>query len=197
MLFSFINTIMPYPEQPVRDIPTTIFVKLAWAFFPLAATLEAVIVMLYWKVDFQAGTEVNYMGYMKHGGVFVIVLLEGLIVDRVPVRLCHLVYPMIVAICYLLWTLVHGLLARIGNPHKNDTTADDNAIYEAINWEERPESSLIICLVSLGMLVPLLFLGVYLLSLPFRRYVNGGNGMGLLAILRTPHDKQTTSLLVV
>jgi hypothetical protein len=31
---------------------------------------------------------------------------------------------------------------------------------------------------------------VYLLSLPFRRYVNGGNGMGLLPAVPTPHEKQ-------
>jgi hypothetical protein len=80
MLFSFINTIMPYPEQPVRGISNTNIRQACMVFFPLAATLEAIIVMLYWKVDFQAGTEVDYIGYMKHGGVFVIVLLEGLIV---------------------------------------------------------------------------------------------------------------------
>jgi hypothetical protein len=41
---------------------------------------------------------------------------------------------MTVAICYVIWTIVHSLLTNIGNPYKNETEGDDDAIYDAINW---------------------------------------------------------------
>lgn len=173
MLLSTINTLMPYPEQPGRGMTPSILVKLTWAFFPLAATIEACIVALYWALDYQ-GVSVTYMNGMKHGGVFVIVFLDGLFVDRTPVRIHHLRYPMILSILYLIWTVVHGLLTDIGNPNNNggdQTAEDDDAIYPVLNWEERPESAAVTAFIAVFVLIPLFFMIIYELSLPMRRYV--------------------------
>ena len=181
MLLSTINTLSPYPEQPARGVPPSAPVKLAWAFFPLAATIEAGIVALYWALDYQEAVSVTYINAMKHGGVFIIVLMEGLFVDRTPVRIHHLRYPMFLLILYLIWTLVHGLLTDIGNPNNNggdQTEEDDDAIYPVLNWEERPESAAVTALITGFVLIPLFFMIIYVLSLPMRRYVVGHDSLG-------------------
>jgi hypothetical protein len=175
MLLSTINTLMPYPEQQGRGTSASVLVKLAWAFFPLAATVEAVVVMLYWALDFQSGIPVSYATFMKHGGVFVIVLLEGLVVDRVPIRLYHVLFPMILALTYGIWSAVHGLLTDIGNPVDD---VEDDAIYPALNWEVRPISSLVTALIALFLLTPFFFIIIYALSFPMRRYVSSDTMSG-------------------
>ena len=169
MLLSFANTLMPYPEQPGRGLSASVFVKLAWAFFPLAATIEAVVVALYWTLDNDPNAVISYFGYMQHGGVFVLLLLEGLVVDRVPIRIHHMRYPLILSTAYGIWSAVHCLLTDIGNPNVD---GGDDAIYPALNWEERPLSSLVTVLIAIFVLTPLFFMVFYVLSLPMRRSVN-------------------------
>ena len=176
MLLSTINTLMPYPEQPGRGMSASVLVKLAWAFFPLVATIETAIVLLYWTARRYSGNYISYDNFINHGGVFVIVLLEGLVVDRVPIRLYHVRYPMILALAYVIWSAVHGFLTEIGNPVDD---GEDDAIYPALNWEESPISSLATSLIALFLLTPFFFIIIYALSCPMRRYVSSDTMTGL------------------
>ena len=178
IVLSLVTTLLPITtEQPVRGMPPNSMVKLTWAFFSLASTMEAFVTLLYWYLEYQPGMEVGYFGYMKHGGVCVIILLEGLLVNRVPMRMHHIRYPIIVATIYITWNIIHGLWTDIGNPNSTgddnqDDEADDDAIYASLNWEERPLYAAIVSFLSIFVLTPLLFTAVYLLSLPLRRYIN-------------------------
>lgn len=175
ILMSLVNTIRRYPEQPVRGNPPDYFIRITWGLFSLASSSQAVITWLYWQMEYKPDDLLYYFGFMKHGGVLLLVLLEGLIVNRIPVRIHHLRYTISFLILYTIWTLIHGLLTDIGNPNE-----EDDAIYSVLNWKESPQQTTFIAVLAIFVLTPLLFFGIYLLSWPFRRY-EGGSGEGLLA----------------
>lgn len=157
------------------------FIKLPWGLFAVASSLQASVTFLFWSVEYDYVSGVTYYNFMKHGGVMILVLLEGLVVNRVPVRFRHIVYPMFISFLYVLWTLIHDILFDVGYPNVDDSAGDDaagddaagddDAIYTSISWKNRPKETLIISLISIFVLSPVLFLIIYVLSFPMRRYV--------------------------
>lgn len=101
----------------------------------------------------------------------VICLVEGLVVNRVPLHIKQLIFPFSVAVLYLIWTLIHAFLLNVGNPSINNTDGDDDAIYKSISWKNRPLMALISSVLTLFFLVPILFMTTFLLSMKRRQYV--------------------------
>ena len=63
-------------------------------------------------------------------------------------------------ITYIIWTLIHGLATDIGNPYSVDRTTangDNDAIYDVINWTERPLPTFITLTILLLVAGPLFF----------------------------------------
>ena len=148
------------------------FTKLLWGLYVTAMTLQESVTLLYWLVEYDPSLEsVKYYGFMKHGGIMIICLVEGLIVNRVPLRIKQLIFPFTIAVLYLIWTLIHDFLLRVGNPSVNNTDGDDDAIYKSLSWKNRPRTALISSILIIIFLVPILFLSTYLLSIKRRRYV--------------------------
>lgn len=106
----------------------------------------------------------------------IICLVEGLVVNRIPLRIQQIVFPMIIAVLYLTWTLIHALLLNVGNPNVNGTDGDDDAIYQSISWKRRPVAALMIATLTVVVVVPFLFMVTYVLSLPMRRYIQKADG---------------------
>ena len=155
----------------------TWFTKLLWGLYAVAVTLQEVIALLFWILEFDPSLEnVTYYKFMKHGGIMIICLVEGLVVNRIPLRIQQIVFPMIIAVLYLTWTLIHALLLNVGNPNVNGTDGDDDAIYQSISWKRRPVAALMIATLTVVVVVPFLFMVTYVLSLPMRRYIQKADG---------------------
>jgi hypothetical protein len=68
-----------------------LWVRFTWVMFEVAAHLGITISLAYWAFHFHspASHELFYRDVSTHGGVIVVVLLDGLVVNRIPVRLGH------------------------------------------------------------------------------------------------------------
>jgi hypothetical protein len=143
-------------------------VRLTWGLFSIAATAQMNITFLFWMVEYDPDFySVTYTTIMRHGGIMILVILEGLVINRIPVRLKQMVLPVVFSATYMLWTLIHDFCTTIGNPqrHDNDPATDDDAIYHSLSWENRPGSSLLMALFGVLVLVPSLYLLLWCMSM--------------------------------
>jgi len=158
LLVSLTNTVIGVPEQrPYEDTPG-FMIKFAWGLYPTAAVSQMTTTILFWVLLFDP--PVTYKMVMKHGVIMLLVLLEGRFVNLIPVRQKHLLFPMLFATLFVIWTIIHDVLG-LGNPY----VADSDAIYEALNWNEQVTESLITSVVLVFAVTPLLFLNVWILSI--------------------------------
>jgi hypothetical protein len=170
------NTLLGATESNV-----TFFHKWTWGLFALSAPAEIVVTVGYWGLEWD-GTSAGfyYRNFMVHGCILLLLLLEGLVINRIPIRLRHFGLIFVYLILYLIWTVVHALL-EIGVPGNE---GDDDRIYTALQWKEDPLSTAQVAAQFLLILAPIAFLLVYGLSLysfpcgcdgAHRRYVDKTN----------------------
>jgi hypothetical protein len=92
---------------------------------------------------------------MDHGGISVLVLIDGLLVNRVPVRLKHIVATWILAIIWMVWSILHDTAVK-QNPYSDNP---DDPLYAILKCEEEPLSAIV-----------LIHIFVWYLSILGRRY---------------------------
>lgn len=160
LLVSFINTAKGVPEQrPYEDIPS-FMVRFAWGLFPTAAVSQLTTTILFWILQFDPNKEpVTYKMVMKHGGLMLLVLLEGRFINRIPVRQKHLLFPELFISLFVIWTGIHDAVG-LGNPYQ-----DGDAIYDSLDWRNNAVEAGVTTVVLILGVTPLLFLNVWLLSI--------------------------------
>ena len=148
--------------------------RFTWGLYSAVATIQMAVALLFWLVEYKVETGCPpYSSLMKHGGFMILVLMEGLVLNSVPIRAKHIVFPSAVAILYLIWTVVHDFL-DIGNPFRDDSNpaTDDDAIYVVINWRQRPELSARVAAITTFVLIPILFFTLWTAAVGLRRYAD-------------------------
>ena len=94
--------------------------SITWAFFTLAAVSQMVVTCMYWLLVYE--DEASNESILKHGVVFVLVWLDGLVVNKIPVRLRHwmeICFPVFLA--YAIWTVLQSpLVFEVDNPYEGD-----------------------------------------------------------------------------
>jgi hypothetical protein len=99
--------------------------------------------------------------------VCVLVLIDGLMVNRVPVRLKHFPVVFVMTLLYLIWSIIQNLVVE-NNPNFDD---DDDALYDVLSWKKDPKSAAIVAVIVLMVVSPTIFMIVWGISLCSRRYV--------------------------
>ena len=96
---------------------------------------------------------------MVHGAGILPLLLDGLVMNRVPLRMKQFIFFESFSFVYLVWNGVHALLG-IGNPGSNGGTddTDDDAIYASLNWRNRTTYAVILSFAVLFVVNPVCFL---------------------------------------
>lgn len=156
---------------PISQDPVNLLTKCTWLSFTTAVCLEILITLLYWTLDFEKGAPIRYTSVMQHGVFMLLVMVDGYIVNRIPVRFRQLIGFVVVEATYIIWSGIHAATS-IGDPTRSDLdpTTDDDAIYGALNWNERPGSTSIAAFGMLLIVTPILFLFVWYVSTFGRRY---------------------------
>jgi hypothetical protein len=137
--------------------------KIVWALFAVAAPAEIVVTVGYWAMDWDGTMEtaLDYQNIMVHGGAMILVLIEGLAINRIPLRLRHFGLLVLYMMAYLVWTLIHAF-TMIGDP----TSQDDDSIYEGVlDWKSDPLTTAGYAALFIFGLAPVSFLLVYGMSL--------------------------------
>jgi hypothetical protein len=101
---------------------------------------------------------------MEHGGISLLILLDGNWVGIVPVRAKHLVFLMFLCILYCAWSILDSVL-EIGNGEWGPAYGDDDALYPVLNWNSDRELATIVSALAICVVAPGIFLGCYWLSL--------------------------------
>jgi hypothetical protein len=101
------------------------------------------ITPLYWFLVHQPGEDISYTDVMAHGGVALLILVDGMVLHRIPLRWCHYYIAVLpFQVSYIIWSIYHALGTDIGNPNNlnNDSEEDDDddAIYRPLNWKKDP-----------------------------------------------------------
>ena len=158
------------------SISTTIFAvkelsvhaKCTWAFFSAAACAEGMVTLMYWMFDSRGdNNELNYGTLMAHGGVWIIVLLDGLAINRIPVPVKHFIFVEAFVLVYVLWTIVHAVsgMDNPDAPKEDSSDGNERYVYPNADWVCHPFETSLIVLGLLLVISPLLFLVTRHLSL--------------------------------
>lgn len=165
---SFSLTAFVFADNSNREQATRL-VKFTWMMYSIAAVLGCCIAVLYWGFVWTPSRGIDFSNVMTHGGVLIIVLLQGLAVERVPLRIKHnIVGTALIAIIYNGWLAIQNLIVKY-NPMQDD---DDDALYDAAKWRENTKGAIILTIIVVFGAIPFFTVLLWLLSLPRRRYLD-------------------------
>jgi hypothetical protein len=136
-----------------------LLIKSTWALFAIALPAEIVITILYWTLEFDADDGVTYINLMVHGIVMVLIMIDGFVLSRIPLRMKQFILFESLTALYFLWTVIHAY-SGIGNPYADgDTpTQDDDAIFGSLAWKNNTTASVILFLGVLFAVNPIIFM---------------------------------------
>jgi len=136
-------------------------VKVVWFLYVLAVPNELIITLLYWTLDYPTIEDgvVTYNAVFTHGILAVLLLIDGNLIARIPVRIKHIVVIEIYSISYLIWTVIHAF-SGIGNGSE-----DGDLLYDVIDWKDKPIATLITCVIIVVVVIPIIFMVLWFLSL--------------------------------
>lgn len=156
------------PENTNQFETANILSKFTWVMFSVASVMECSIVVLYWAFDYDPSRNtLDLNNFNVHGLCGIIVLLQGFLVDRVPIRIKHIVFTFFVGCIFCGWTAIQNLVLK-SNPMQDD---DDDALYDVLKWRENPTGAAILSAVVLFGAFPFFTSLLWLMSLPGRRYL--------------------------
>ena len=158
-ILSCCNTYFPVP-QPGSDHRLGWRLKLTWAIFVLVSHASVVVTIFYWIAVWSPGEPVAFPNLTTHGVTMVTCLVDGLLVNRIPLKIHHwicLIVPY--DLTYLIWSLIHAA-AGIGNPNEDieDLDEADEAIYTSLNWSKDPGTAAIYVVLVILVMGPIIFM---------------------------------------
>ena len=192
VLVTFCTVLRGTLRQPVRGeavtLPT-VPVRIVWALYSLGITFNLANVLLFWTVTYRRGDPLDFFPVLNKNGVTcALMLLDGNVLATIPLRLKHVVLPVLVGILYGGWTYLHSYL-ELGT---GTVPREDNGIlYPDVDWDTDWLQSLVYVLGLTFALVPLLHVLAWHLSVwsrwfrldgarrPLREEADPGNGVGM------------------
>ena len=111
-----------------------------------------------------------YVEVMLHGGGAALIIIDGFLLNRIPLRMKRLIISEMYGAIFVLWTVIHAF-SGIGNPRRDD----DDAIYDVLPWKNDPGKAVMYMVVILFVVNPTIFLLCWAVSrsLPKRLCVQG------------------------
>lgn len=160
--------IRPPANPGVLEGRIGLFLKTMWTLFAIALPSEIIVAILFWVLEFKG--DINYVSIMLHAVVIVLLMIDGFILSRIPLRMKQIIPNLIFCFTYILWTVIHSF-SGLGNPYYDDGTRDNDAIYDSMAWKENPTTAAIISVAVFFIAYPVVFLFCRALSrLPPMRF---------------------------
>ena len=83
----------------------TVFDKIIWGLFAGCAGLEFFVTFNYWAMVYGPSSTLTFDTVFTHGIIFVLLLLDGFVVHRLPMRLKQVYIIVPLYMVYLIWTM--------------------------------------------------------------------------------------------
>jgi hypothetical protein len=144
---------------------------LTWVMFSLAAGFEMIVALLYWFLDYDPDeNELDFQNLMTHAIVLVLVLIDGLVLNRTPVRMKHYLVTLVFAIFYIVWTVIHAFVVE-RNPYSDDEVEyPEISIYSSFDWNNDLTDATILSAEVCFIVLPIFHLVTWAMSYAKRRY---------------------------
>jgi len=138
-------------------------IKIMWFLYVWSVPNELIITLLFWTLDYPVTVKedksLQFHTFTTHGIIALLLLIDGNLIARIPLRIKHIAVIEIYSILYLIWTVIHAI-SGIGNG-----TNEGDLLYEVIDWKNKPIATLITSVLIVVVVVPIMFMLAWLLSL--------------------------------
>jgi len=160
-LLSIVNTCLAsctttgIPQSNKVD-SSNLHIRLTWSLFTIAAHSELLITILYWALVYEPGnSKLDYNNFSNHGGICLLVWLNGLVIDRIPVRMRHW-YSMALPfeLAFVVWSVIHSMVISENGP-----------LYDVLDWNEDWSTALMYSVLAILPLGFFLYCILWMLSL--------------------------------
>jgi len=152
-----------YLTQPNANFhdELSIPVKIMWFLYVWSVPNELMITLLFWTVDYPVKEDksLQFHTFTTHGIIALLLLIDGNLIARIPLRIKHVAVMQIYSVLYLIWTVIHAF-SGLGNGNKKGDT-----LYEVIDWKNKPVATLITSILIVVVVAPVMFMLAWLLSL--------------------------------
>ena len=166
-LLSLFNTVFASRTgQPSPDGKVSCRIRTTWILFALGAQTSFVTMILFWALQFDPADSITYTTIVPHGVLFFFTVIDGIYVNRIPLRLMHwfgFILPFDIA--YITWSIVQSFF-KIENPiYDTDPTTNDDAIYaDVIEWSNDWTTALFWSLITVFVIGPSLYILLWTMS---------------------------------
>lgn len=150
-----------------RETPLWL-VKATWVMYSVAAVQGIMVILLFWLTEYGPEFTLTYFLIMAHGVTCMVVIFDGFVINRIPVRLKHCVFVVLFGALFVGWTIVQSLVP-VDNPWKDGD--ESNALYKILDWDDSPLQAAIVGAGVVFVTFPLWTMVLWGLSLSGRRYL--------------------------
>ena len=170
VLIYFVGSLLLAAVIPIaQNENTSIWIKTTWFFYTVSLNLSLLATILFWILVYEPTEPVEYNHVMMHGGTLILVVIDGMVINRIPIRLRQLMWVEAVSLAYLLWNIIQQFTFT-KNPNRDDD--ETVAIYNSVDFRNKPGATVILCVLLLVIAVPVIFIVLMLFSSLFKtRYV--------------------------
>jgi hypothetical protein len=118
----------------------------------LAVTLpsQVIIALMYYALEFDGS--VDYLSIIKHGAAIPLLLIDGFVINRIPLRMKQFGLFQLFVIGYLAWSIAYAY-SGLTMPNGQET------VYEWLNWNADIHSAILLSLFVLVIINPAVFVG--------------------------------------
>ena len=151
--------------DPDKNIVLPRYVKVQWFLLTLIYPLIILTSILRWAVD--TGEPYQYVSngadVHVHGVGLAFVIADFIFIAN-PYRLQHMIYPMVTALVYTMFTLIYYFAGGTNEHHAERIRDGDTYIYrESLDWGRYPRTTAFFMFFMIILAVPLAHLFMYLL----------------------------------
>ena len=147
-------------------------VQSAWILFSIAMVHEIMITTLYWLLLYDPDNDtLKYKDIVTHGGAAGMIFIDGLILNRTPIRLRHWYWTLFLSLLFVGWSLLQSYVVG-RNPYDNGDDRTDDAIYAPLGWKDDPGYAAMISSLTVFVASPIFHVTIWMISLPGRRYTD-------------------------
>jgi len=164
LVCSMRSSLLPQPKP--NETPYFLL-RFIWAAYSVAISAEFFVTLLYWTLIHDWSESPTFLNIALHGIFAVLLVLDGVLIGKIPMRLKHLLFVEVYGICYIIWSFIHCL-----------ETVDD-PIYNVLDWTQNPVFAGVLSIISAVFLLPIIFLTLWFLS--YTSYCFGSRRILILA----------------
>ena len=127
----------------------TWMIHVTWIVYLIVIDNGIMVTLLFWLTEYTTSySKPTFSLVMFHGGAVVLALIDGFVINRIPICLKHYIFVLFFGILYCIWTILQGIAFEIDNPWTSPTPEkgeDDNeALYTLIDWKNKPTLATIV-----------------------------------------------------